>query len=95
MNIRQYLCYVQKLKYFHENRPISLGVWGSPPDHGSGALIFEYLKVKKVKIIGAQHGCCYGEMYEPIHIDSDFMRCDYFLSYGFTQDDLKRIYPDV
>lgn len=85
---------VASLKKIHEDRPISLGIWGCPPVERTKALIFEFLRANHVRVAGAQHGGVYGESYKPWHFDSDFSRCDYFMSYGFTQDDLRRLYPD-
>jgi hypothetical protein len=40
-----------------------------------------------------KHGALYAETLN-MQFDS-FKRCDYFISYGFTQDDLKRLCPNV
>ena len=73
----------------------SLGIWGNPPIFRTRALLFEFLKSQGVCIIGAQHGGNYGNVIHPEHIDSDFNRCDHYISYGFTRDDLTRTYPGI
>ncbi len=83
------------LDSLHRKTPIQLGIWGMPPISGSMSLVYEYLRSKGVKIIGAQHGCLYGDSFEPWHFDLDFNRCDYYISYGFNNPDLKRLYPDI
>ncbi|MFC1828422.1 hypothetical protein ACFL0O_02290 [Thermodesulfobacteriota bacterium] len=75
-------------------REVALAVWGSPPVEGAKALIFEYLRSRGVPVIGGQHGCLYGEEIIPWHFDSDFDNCDVYLSYGFTDQDLQRCYPE-
>jgi len=92
-NIAKYISGVNFLKKIHKQYSISLGIWGTSPIFKFKAFIFEYLKSEGIKVIGAQHGGNYGISYEPTHIDSDFKRCDYFVSYGFTRKDLDKMYP--
>ncbi|OGL47684.1 MAG: hypothetical protein A2W05_00045 [Candidatus Schekmanbacteria bacterium RBG_16_38_10] len=92
-NIGKYLAAIDALGKIERDYPIALGIWGNPPYEKTKALIFEYLKLKNINILGAQHGCLYGECFEPWHFDSDFNRCDVYVSYGFTESDLKRLYP--
>lgn len=87
--ITQYIQNIRHLKEIDKHVGISLGLWGNPPIMGSTALAFEYLRKKGVKTIGFQHGACYGDQIVPKHIDSDYNRCDFFVSYGFTKEDLK------
>lgn len=92
-NIRGYIPAITGLRSASEKYPISLAIWGSPPFKGRKALIFEYLSSQGVKILGAQHGNIYGEQVVPSHFDSDYNRCDYFVSYGFTQENLSKLHP--
>jgi hypothetical protein len=83
------------LRKAHERYPIKLAIWGVPPDNGVGTLLAEFLRSVGVPIAIAQHGFSYGDcQMGNKHFDSDFNRCDYFLSYGFTDDDLRRVYPE-
>ena len=93
-NIGKNIAAIDPLREIEREYPISLAIWGNPPIERTKALIFEYLRSRGVKILGAQHGCLYGEYFEPWHFDSDFNRCDVYISYGFTESDLKRLYPD-
>lgn len=93
-NIPSYLRGLCRLREIHRKFNISLGVWGSPPITAMKTLVFEYLKSENIKILGSQHGGLYADSYVPQHLDSDFSRSDYYLSYGFTQEDLQRTYPD-
>lgn len=76
-----------------KNNNIKLAVWGNPPIHFKKALLFEYLRHKNIKILGAQHGSAYMEQYCPEHFESDFNNCNYYISYGFDGEDLSRCYP--
>ena len=91
-NIAGYISGINFLKKINKRYPISLGIWGTSPIFKLKALIFEYLKSEGIKVVGGQHGCRCGDSYEPQFIDSDFKRCDYFISYGFTREDLDRLY---
>jgi len=88
-NLRPALALRESLR----NRPLSLGVWGNPPVGGPRALAFEFLRCAGIPVLGAQHGSMYGDMFVPWHFDSDFNRCDRYLSYGFDEADLGRLYP--
>lgn len=74
---------------------ISIAVWASPSAiNPAYSVFFETLRYSGVKIVGAQHGNCYIDQYAPEHFYSDFDRCDYFFSYGFTNNDIRSIYPN-
>ena len=89
-HLHDYVYYIKGLESLARSVPLSLCIWGLPPVAGLTALIFEFLRSKGIKVIGSQHGGSYGESNSPWHFDSDFNRCDYFISYGFTQQDLAR-----
>ena len=93
-HLPDYAYYLKGLKSLTAQVPLSQGIWGLPPVAGLTALIFEFLRSQNITVIGSQHGCTYGESYAPWHFDSDFNRCDYFISYGFTEADLSRVYPE-
>lgn len=93
-NIAGYMSAIVRLRSAAKRHSISLAIWGNPPISGIKALIFEYLSSEGVTVLGGQHGCLYGEALVPWHFESDFNRCDYFVSYGFTREDLSRLYPD-
>jgi hypothetical protein len=92
-NIQQYLRFIDQIKEINRDHPITLGIWGVPPSWKEGAIIFEYLRSEGTKVVGTQHGGLYGDSLMPWHFDSDFNRCDYFISYGFTKNDISRLYP--
>lgn len=92
-NINRYLNIIYLLEEVNKEYPISLGVWGVSPAWGARAMIFEYLRSNNIKVIGSQHGCLYGEIYSPWQFDTDFNKCNFFISWGFTEEDLERIYP--
>jgi len=93
-NIGKYIYEIKALKELYRRFPISLGIWGTPLTGGVKNLVFEFLTSQKVPVVGAQHGCVYGDSFDPWHFSSDFDRCDYFISFGFTVEDFKRLYPD-
>lgn len=93
-NINRYLAAIDLLRDIHKKQGICLGIWGNSPYKGTKALICEYLRSNKINVIGSQHGAVYGDSCEPWHFDSDLNRCNYFLSYGFLDKDLMRIYPE-
>ncbi|MCF6330690.1 MAG: hypothetical protein L3I99_04000 [Sulfurimonas sp.] len=79
---------------------IDLAIWGNPPTFGFKALFYEYCRVKDIKVLGMQHGS--GWLFNNnINYDSEFTRCDYYISYGFSQGDYEayfgsngiKIYP--
>jgi hypothetical protein len=92
--INSYFKVIKVLAAIDEKFPLSLAIWGSPPDSGPRALLNEYLSSRGKTVLGAQHGAIYGDSLEPWHFDSDFRRCDYYVSFGFTHEDLRRLYPD-
>lgn len=92
-NMENYLVSLSQIREFYEKHPVLLGFWDLPPIEGELALVYEYLMANQINIIGMQHGCCYGDSFYPWHFDSDFNRCDYFISYGFDVNDLRRLYP--
>lgn len=94
-NIGSYMDNIVFLKGLIKRHPISLAIWGNPPTNRSKALFFEFLRSINVKILGCQHGSNYLEVVEPWLFKTDLSRCDYFISYGPTQDDLKRKNPDI
>jgi hypothetical protein len=93
--INYYLSVIYFLKMFNREHKIALGVWGDPPSSGVNALIFEWLRTEGVPVVGAQHGNLYAEIYNPWIMSCDFTRCDYYLSWGFTNDDLKSLYKNI
>jgi hypothetical protein len=93
-NIDHYLEDLGALKSLQEKWPVSLAIWGNSPITGLKALVVEYLRSAGIPVLGSQHGALFGDAYEPWHFDSDFNRCDFFVSYGFTGEDLRRLYPD-
>lgn len=84
---------ISSLRDIDSRYPISMGIWGTSPVCGKWSVIFEWLRSKNIRIIGAQHGSTYGETYKEWHFDSDFDNCDHYFSYGFTAEDLQRMYP--
>lgn len=91
--IGRYIGIINLIKDVNKRYPISLGVWGIPPSSKTGAILFEHLRSNGIKVVGSQHGCLYGEVFYPTHFDLDFNRCDYYISWGFTHEDMGRIYP--
>jgi len=92
----QFPNYAKSLKYLdsiHKEYNIQLGIWGNSPAFGFKALAFEYLLKSNVKIIGAQHGNCYGDQPVVRQKDLDYTRCTHYFSFGFTQEDFYRFLP--
>lgn len=93
-NIQRYAQAVETAHRLHNSTPIAAGLWGGPPADPERALLYEYLCSAGIPVVGYQHGSVYGDSWEPWHFDSDFTKCDVFLSYGCTHDDLHRLYPE-
>ncbi len=93
-NIDKYLNTVLMLRDIQKKLAVSLGIWGLGPTNRIRAFVFEYLRSEGITILGAQHGCLYGDSYIPWHFDAELYRCTEFISYGFTEEDLRRLYPD-
>ena len=50
---------------------------------------------KGLPVIGLQHGGVYGYQDTVFkHFDADYDRCNHYFSFGYTQEDLARTYPD-
>lgn len=92
-NISDYIRYIKYLAGIHNDRHIDLAIWGSDPVFGKSALRNEFLRSMGVKVLGAQHGGLYGET-PNMQYEAAFERCDYFIGYGYSQEDLKRVFPD-
>jgi hypothetical protein len=78
----QYSC-IKMLKYLESNK-IKKVYWGLPPVNPSLRLaLISYLKKNKINVIGIQHGGYYGEMeiFDKIHMLTDYVNCDQFYSY--------------
>lgn len=88
-----YMNISKSIKEVDEGFPISLGIWGLSPNEKIPAIVFEYLKSKNKIVVGVQHGCLFGDSYEPWHFDCDFNRAKYYISYGFDENDLEELYP--
>jgi hypothetical protein len=85
---------VKGLNLYHKKKRITLAIWGNPPEWKTKALMVSYLLQQRVTVIGAQHGSFYCEFNVAWdHFDSDFNWCNYYLSYGFNEEDLKETYP--
>lgn len=95
-NFKRYLLPVYQLSQLIQKVPVLGAVWVSPPTGpGPKPLIVDYLIQKDVPVVGRQHGGNYGiEQNYPRHFDSDFRWCTYYLSYGFTEEDIKETNPD-
>lgn len=81
------------LQSIYSKYGIDLVVWGNPPKGRIFGLFNEYLRRQGVKVVGAQHGAVYGDCVVPKHYLSDYDRCDYYFTYGFTEKDLIRGLP--
>ena len=92
-NVAYYVKVLDELKKRHQRYTFGLCIIGGPQVGGVGAMCCEYLRSEDVHIVIGQHGCLYGEIDEPWHFDSDFNRCNTFISYGFTKTDLSQLYP--
>ena len=92
-HINGYLKNIKKLAAIHRKHPVTLGIWGLDPCLGDSAMRYEYLQSEDIKVLGSQHGGLYGETMN-IQYEAAFDRCDYFIGYGFTKEDLLRLAPD-
>jgi hypothetical protein len=92
-NISDYIGSVKSLLEINKSHSIDLAIWGSDPSFGQKALRNECLRSIGVKVLGAQHGGLYAETAN-MQYEASFERCDYFVGYGYSEEDLKRLYPD-
>ncbi|MBF0300714.1 MAG: hypothetical protein HQK51_18515, partial [Oligoflexia bacterium] len=81
---------IKILDKIHRVYPCDLGIWGNLSLYGMTRVLFEYLRANGIKVIGGQHGNCYGDQEVSWHVESDYLHCDYFLTYGYTKNDLDR-----
>ena len=82
-NIYFYRNYCLKIKKILNTNNITKIFWGMPPANPDLRLaLISYLKANNLKIIGVQHGGCYGDQnYDIIQILTDYLNCNNFLSY--------------
>ena len=82
-NIYFYRNYCLKIKKILKSNNITKIFWGMPPANPDLRLaLISYLKANNLKIIGVQHGGCYGDQnYDSIQILTDYLNCNNFLSY--------------
>ena len=75
--------YCLKIKKILNTNNITKIFWGMPPANPDLRLaLISYLKANNLKIIGVQHGGCYGDQnYDSIQILTDYLNCNNFLSY--------------
>ena len=77
------------LKFVNQNRVKKI-FWGVTPNPLL-ANILDYIKNKKIKIYGTQHGGKYLIQKDDIyHKDSDYSFCDVFLAYGVSKEFKKK-----
>jgi hypothetical protein len=88
-NSHHYMIGLKTLDRLIQNNKINLAVWGNPPISGFRSLFYEYCRASGVQVIGMQHGATYVDQNVQRLFYSDFIRCDHFISYGFTQEDLE------
>ncbi len=93
LNINKWTAALKALEDINRKYPIVAGIWDIPPYHKVRSVVFEYLRIKNIKIIGVQHGCFYGTCFDPWHFSTDYDKCDYYVTFGFTRDDFARLYP--
>lgn len=93
--INNYISVIKSLEALHKRYNIKLAISGNSPVFGVKPLIFEYLKSKNVPIMIGAHGFNYGlqDVFR-YHFDTDYNWCDYFISYGFTKNDLLNLYGE-
>jgi len=82
-NINFYRNYCLKIKKKLEKNNIKKVIWGMPPANPDLRLaLISYLKSNNFKIIGIQHGGCYGDQnYDLLQILTDYLNCNTFYSY--------------
>ena len=90
----RYIGYLKALDKLNDLYDIKIGIWGNSPIKGFKSLIFEYLIANSIPVIGAQHGGLFGNVYNDDVFLCDMSRCSDYISYGFSKDDLKKIYPE-
>lgn len=82
--------YWQVMEASHKLINIDVLIWGNPPLRYTSGAIREFARIHNIPTIGLQHGGLYGSsetMY--YHFDTDYSKCDCYLSYGFTSADIK------
>ena len=75
------------------NNQIKSCIWGNSLISGIDGMLPIIFKKKGIPVLGMQHGSHYGVAnVNQQHYYSDFKKCDYFLTYGFNNDDYKETY---
>ncbi len=92
-NSQGYLRALVWFKDFCSRHDFKAAIWGDSPVECPKALIVEYLLAKGIKVVGAQHG---GMQVPRINDElywSEFSRCNQYISYGFTKNDVHMAWP--
>lgn len=89
------MCYWRSIKRIHRKIKIDLLFWGIPPHRYPAGIVREFCRLKEIPIVGMQHGGGYGSNFAGrTNFDLDFEKCNFWFSYGFNTNDLKKIYPN-
>lgn len=87
--------YWKAIKNFYKTTKIDILFWGNPPHRYPAGIVTEFCRLNKIPIVGMQHGGGYVSNFAGrTHFDLDFEKCDFWFSYGFNTNDLKRAYPN-
>jgi hypothetical protein len=94
-NIHSYIESLEYLGQVNKKYPVQFVLSGNAATFGIKALIYAYLRNNNIPVAIGQHGFNYG-IQDPygMHVYSDYDRCDYFFSYGFQNDHLKKLYKN-
>lgn len=68
---------------------ISMVLWGNCPHRYPGGVMNEYFRINGIPVCGMQHGGMTGTNDIPeTMFETELNHCDFFLSYGFSVDDI-------
>jgi|GEM_PF-4094568 len=81
--------YWRQAEHIFKKHRIEMAFWNNAPHRYPAGIVKEFLRIRGIPISGMQHGGKAGtNEIMPRLIASEFNDCDYYFSYGFTEDDI-------
>ncbi|MFH1506861.1 MAG: hypothetical protein ABIG46_00315 [Candidatus Omnitrophota bacterium] len=88
--IADMLYYWNQAQAIQNKNRIDMVLWGNMPHRYPAAILKEFFRIRRVPICGMQHGGLHASNFlGKLFFDSEFNRSDYYLSYGFIEEDLE------
>ncbi|MBF0329967.1 MAG: glycosyltransferase [Nitrospirae bacterium] len=95
INTDVYIAYSKAVCMAIDKYNVNMGLWDCPPVFNMQALAFDILMSHSIPVVGVQHGGLFANQHGHEVDISDTSKCSHYISYGFTGEDVQKVYPDV